>query len=341
MAFDNLRLEKGMYRESGKTFSQVLEGLDPSEAYRGTALEGTDAFQRQLKRFGIRVKGAGSDNVEKFFSTFESAVLFPEFIARVVRQGMEEGDILPSIVASVTNIDALDYRSIYSVPSEEDMELKQVAEGAAIPSTTIRSKENLIHLHKRGRMLVASYEALRFQKLDMFSVMLRQIGSYIHKMQLADAVEVMKNGDGNDNAAPAFSVGSSPISGTAGTLTYDQLVEFWAQFHPYEMNTMLVNPSTMVKLLKLEELQNPMTGLNFQGTGKFATPLGAELIQTNAMGDNSILAFDRRYALEMVQAGDVCVEYDKLIDRQLERAAITSICGFNKINAEAAKLLNI
>ena len=341
MAFDNLRLEKGMYRESGKTFSQVLEGLDPSEAYRGTALEGTDAFQRQLKRFGIRVKGAGSDNVEKFFSTFESAVLFPEFIARVVRQGMEEGDILPSIVASVTNIDALDYRSIYSVPSEEDMELKQVAEGAAIPSTTIRSKENLIHLHKRGRMLVASYEALRFQKLDMFSVMLRQIGSYIHKMQLADAVEVMKNGDGNDNAAPAFSVGSSPISGTAGTLTYDQLVEFWAQFHPYEMNTMLVNPSTMVKLLKLEELQNPMTGLNFQGTGKFATPLGAELIQTSAMADNSILAFDRRYALEMVQAGDVCVEYDKLIDRQLERAAITSICGFNKINAEAAKLLNI
>ena len=59
------------------------------------------------------------------------------------------------------------------------------------------------------------------------------------------------------------------------------------------------------------------------------------------MTDDSILAFDRRYALEMVQAGDVCVEYDKLIDRQLERAAITSICGFNKINAQAAKILNI
>ena len=25
MAFDNIRLEKGMYRESGKSFSQVLE----------------------------------------------------------------------------------------------------------------------------------------------------------------------------------------------------------------------------------------------------------------------------------------------------------------------------
>ena len=59
MAFDHIRLEKGMYRESGKTFTQVLERLDPSENYKGTAFEGTDAFQRQLKRFDIRVKGAG------------------------------------------------------------------------------------------------------------------------------------------------------------------------------------------------------------------------------------------------------------------------------------------
>ena len=94
-AYDNLKLEKGMYGETGKSFSQVLEAADPSENYRGTALEGTDAFQRQLKRFGIRVKGAGSSTVEKFFRTTDSAVLFPEYIARTVRQGMEENDILP------------------------------------------------------------------------------------------------------------------------------------------------------------------------------------------------------------------------------------------------------
>lgn len=341
MSFDNIRLEKGMYRESGKTFSQVLESLDPSEGYQGTALEGTDAFQRQLKRFGIRARGIGSDTVEKFFSTFESAVLFPEFIARVVRQGMEEDNILPSIVATVTDIDAMDYRSIYSVPTDEEKNLMEVGEGASIPATSIRSKENLISLRKRGRMLVASYEALRFQKLDMFSVMLRQIGSQIHKMQLADAVNVIANGDGNGNGCPTFSVGVSPISGSSGNLSYDQLVEFWAQFHPYEMNTMLVNTATMVQLLQMNELQNPLTDLNFQGTGKFATPLGAELLRTDAVGDDCIIALDRRYTLEMVRAGDVCVEYDKLIDRQLERAAITSICGFSKICTDAANMLEI
>ena len=77
-SFENVRLEKGMYNEAGRSFTQVLERCDPSEAYQGTALEGLDAFQRQLKRFDIKVRGAGSDVVEKFFSTAESAVLFPE-----------------------------------------------------------------------------------------------------------------------------------------------------------------------------------------------------------------------------------------------------------------------
>mgnify|MGYP007107930869 CR=1 FL=1 len=52
---------------------------------------------------------------------------------------------------------------------------------------------NLVKLRKRGRMLVASYEAIRFQKLDLFGVMLRQIGAHIQKQQLADAVYVTKH----------------------------------------------------------------------------------------------------------------------------------------------------
>ncbi|HIT35830.1 MAG TPA: phage major capsid protein [Candidatus Faecousia intestinavium] len=341
MGYDNLRLEKGMYRQEGMSFTQVLESLDPSENYRGTALEGTDAFQRQLKRFGIRAKGAGSSPVEKFFRTMDSAVLFPEYIARTVRQGMEENDILPAITATTTIIDAMDYRSIYSVPTDDDKELKDVEEGGTIPETEVKTKEHLISLSKRGRMLVASYEAIRFQKLDLFSVMLRQIGAHIQKQQLSDAVDVLINGDDNDNAAVQYTIGTTPISGTKGTLGYDQLVEFWGQFDPFTMNTLLCSTGCMTKMLKIPELQNPLTGLNFQGTGKLTTPLGAQLHRTSAVADGVIIGLDNRYALEQVRAGDVLVEYDKLIDRQLERAAITSIAGFGKICTGAACVLNV
>lgn len=341
MSYDNLKLEKGMYRQEGKSFTQVLESLDPSENYRGTALESTDAFQRQLKRFDIRVKGAGSSPVEKFFRTMDSAVLFPEYIARTVRQGMEENDILPAITATTTVIDSLDYRSIYSTASDSELELSEVEEGTTIPETEIKSKEHLISLKKRGRMLVASYEALRFQKLDLFGVMLRQIGAHIRKQQLSDAVKVLLDGDGNNNAAVRYVVGTSPISGTAGKLGYDQLVEFWGQFDPYTMNTMLCSGSTMIDLLKIPELQDPQTGLNFQGTGELSTPLGAKLLRTNAVESGMIIGLDDRFALEQVRAGDVLVEFDKLIDRQLERAAISSIAGFGKICTDAAAVLSV
>jgi len=341
MGYENLKLEKGMYRQEGMNFTQVLESLDPSENYRGTALEGTDAFQRQLKRFGIRAKGAGSSSVEKFFRTMDSAVLFPEYIARTVRQGMEENDILPSIVATTTVIDAMDYRSIYSVPTDEDKMLESVVEGAAIPETQIKTKEKLVSLSKFGRMLVASYEAIRFQKLDLFGVMLRQIGAHIQKQQLAEAVDVLIAGDQDGEAAVQYSVGTDPISGTAGTLGYDQLVEFWGKFDPYTMNTILCSNGTLTQMLKIPELQNPMTGLNFQGTGKVGTPLGAQVLRANALTDGVIIGLDNRYALELVKAGDVMVEYDKLIDRQLERAAITTITGFGRICDGAAAVLNV
>ena len=341
MGFDNLRLEKGMYRQAGKSFSQVLESLDPSENYRGTALEGTDAFQRQLKRFGILAKGPGSSPVEKFFSTMDSAVLFPEYIARTVRQGMEENDILPSIVATTTVIEGLDYRSIYSDAADEDLSMEVVAEGDEIPLTMIKTKAHLMKLTKRGRMLRASYEAIRFQKLDMFSVMLRQIGSYIQKQQLADAVNTLIDGDGNDNPAMEYTVGEAPISGTPGTLAYDQMVEFWGQFDPFTMNTILCSNGTMTKMLKIPELNNPMVGANFQNTGKMITPLGAQLHRIAAVPSDKIIGLDNRYALELVRSGDVLVEYDKLIDCQIERATITSISGFGKIYNEAAALLSV
>ena len=167
--YETVKLDKGMYSEAGRSFTKVLEQCDPSEQYKGTPLEHLDAFQRQLKRFDIRVKGSESDVVAKFFATWESAVLFPEYVARAVRQGMEENDILPQITAAETRVSGMDYRSIASTPGDEAKELKRVEEGAVIPETQVKAQENLVRLHKRGRMLVASYEAIQFQRLDLFS----------------------------------------------------------------------------------------------------------------------------------------------------------------------------
>ena len=57
--------------------------------------------------------------------------------------------------------------------------------------------------------------------------------------------------------------------------------------------------------------------------------------------EKTAVGLDKRYALELIQGSDVMVEYDKLIDRQLERAAITTISGFAKIFQEASHVLKV
>ena len=335
MNYQTIKPEKGMYASS-KGFSATLEELDPSEQYEGTPLAGLDAYQRQLKRFDIKVAGYNSDTVEKFFTTTDSAALFPEYVSRAVHQGAEQANLLGDVIATTTRIDSLDYRSITSVPDKKSKELKPVAEGAEIPQTKVCVQDHLVKLHKRGRMLVASYEALRFQRLDLFTVTLRQIGAYIARQQFADAANVLINGDGNGNPAPTQSM----IDRGAG-LSYADLVAMWNSFEPYEMNTLVASSEAMKAMLSIEEFKNPATGLNFQATGSLSSPLGAKIIKSNSVPDGALIALDKNCALEMVIADDIRVDYDKLIDRQLERAAITSIAGFAKIFTDAAKVMQM
>ncbi|MCL2014151.1 MAG: phage major capsid protein [Oscillospiraceae bacterium] len=333
MNYQNLKLEKSMYRAGGKNFTHTLEMLDPSDNYKDTPLSGLDAFERQLKRFDIKVSGAGSDMVEKFFATSNSSALFPEYVSRAIRQGMEETDVLKDIIATKTRIDSLDYRSVTSLQSQDDKTLKKVAEGAFLPQTEIKTKSNLVNLIKRGRLLTASYEAIRYQKLDLFTVTLRQIGAYISRYQFKDAVDVLIHGDGNDNEAGYV----RPINNNE--ITYLDLLNLWEIFNEYEMNTLLVSPHIMMRLLQIEEFKNPATGLNFQATGKLTTPMGANLIKSISVPNDVIVALDKKCALEMVSACDVQLEYDKLIDCQLERAAISCIAGFAKLFPEACYTL--
>ena len=195
MTFDTLKLDKGLYT-SEMGFTKSLEMIDPSENYKGTELEGLDAYERQLKRFDIKVKGSNSDTISKFFQTSDSAVLFPEYIRRSVAD-----NVVDDLVAATTVVDSLDYRSVQCEPVDPDKIADSfITEGAFIPETNIKTNDKLTKLKKSGRSLVASYEAIKSQRLDLFAVMLRQIGNYINSCQLAQAVTALSyDGSGVGN----------------------------------------------------------------------------------------------------------------------------------------------
>lgn len=189
--------------------------------------------------------------------------------------------------------------------------------------------DSLVKLYKRGRILSASYEAIKFQKLDVFTIMLRQIGQHIAHSQAKDAIETLVA------LAPAI----SPVE--AGKTSYEDIVKLWNKLHPHNMTTIIASPKAAERLLAIPEFKDAAAGLNFHATGKLITPLGAELIKSQYAPDDRIIAIDKSCALEMVQAGEVTTEHDKLIDRQLERVAITATAGFSPMTLGACAALRL
>lgn len=327
MAFDNIKLEKGLYT-TGKSFTKALEELDPSENYAGTPLEGLDAYERQLKRFDIKVSGANSDPVSKFFATTDSAALFPEYISRAVRLGVADNNKVDRIVATTTEIDSLDYRSISC--NDIDFSLSEVEEGNSIPELTISLNDKLTKLKKHGRMLVASYEAIKYQKLDLFTTMLKKIGDSIANSEFIQAMGVITEIDG---------IRIEQLQGSS--LTYKDLVEFWASFSPYQLNAVVASKKNFANIVTLPEICDSAAGSDFCSTGKVATPLGIDIIMCDGTDDENIIGFDKNYTIEKVQAGGIVTEFDKLIDRQLERTTISTISGFSTIYEDAAAALSM
>lgn len=327
MVFDSIRLEKGLYT-TGKSFTQALEELDPSENYKGSSLEGLDAYERQLKRFDIKVSGANSDPVSKFFATTDSAALFPEYVSRAVNLGVAGNNKVERIVATTTEIDSMDYRSISTDNLASDFNLSEAYEGQELPEFTIKLKDKLTTLHKHGKMLKTSYEAIKFQRLDLFTTVLKHIGTCISNSEFLQAI-----GDIIDDE----NIKTQALKGD--TLSFADLANAWAGAQPYQMTSMIVNKDILAKLIQMEELRDSYAGFDSHATGNMIAPFGAEVFVVPELSDEAVIALDKNYAIEKVQAGGILTEFDKLIDRQLERATISTITGFSTIYSDAITLI--
>lgn len=321
--YNTIKIEKGLYNLSGKTFSQALEAMDPSENYTDEALRKMDAFERQLKRFDIKVNGVNADKVDKFFQSTESAALFPEFVRRAVESGLNSGCV-NKITAAVSVSDGVDARGIVLSDGTDEYAGSAVY-GGDLPQSSITLTSSAIALKKFGRVVNAPYEAVRQQRIDVFAVALRAVGAKLAKAVEKAAVTALKS-----------SVTATAMTGAK--FDYSELAAFWGSFDKAEMNTVICSPATAAKILSFDEMNKAVLPAAGCGT---VTPFGAEIVATAAVDDKSIIGIDRNSALEMIRGGDVIVEVDKLISKQSDAAAVAVNVGFSAIDSDAVKVLTI
>ena len=320
--YTDIKLEKGLYSITGKTFTQALAELDPDSAYENTELKGLDAFERQLKRFDIKVKGANSDRVEKFFLSTQSAVLFPEYVRRAIKAGLNAASILPQVAATTTYTDSMDFRGL-TVTSDGESDV--VAQCGELPVTTVKLAASSSALTKFARKLSCSYESVRKQRLEAFGVILRNLGAAIAR-------------DVNGLCMAQITSGITPSEIAGDEITYADLAAFWSSMSEFNMTTMVCKPETMAKILGLEQMKYCVG--DYMTSGMVKTPYGVTLVKCSQLESDVAVGIDNSCAVEAVFGTDVVVDFDKLISTQCSEIACSVTVGFSKLTDGAVKVLD-
>ena len=318
--YDNIRLDKSLYNITGKSFTQALTELDPDEGYKDSELRGLDAFERQLKRFDIKVSGADSDRVEKFFVTAQSAVLFPEYVRRMIKKGLEKVSIAEVVCGAVSRTDGIDFRS-FSVTYSGTA---PVAQGGTLPTTTVKLSSTGSELKKFARLLNCSYEAVRKQRLEAFGILLRDLGAYVGRDMNSYICTQLING-----------VSASSIAGES--ISYADIAAFWSSMKDHDMDVMVCHPTVMAEILALPEMKFCVG--DFMTSGRIKTPYGVTLVKCGQAPENKVIGVDSTAAAELVLGSDVVVDQDKLITTQMSEVSCHIMAGVAKIASDAVKVL--
>lgn len=329
----DIEIDRDLYLEAegrGMTLSELLEceEYDPSPVNSPL-----DAFERQLVLAGVRLGGKSPTTVEQFYQ--KSPGLLPEFIMREIKKGQAMRPELGRLLANSTGIASNRYTPFFIDTSDASkFTLRPVGEGAEIPQLLVSEQTHAVTVADYGLALKTSYKALRYRTTSQFRVLLWYIGFKMQSDKIAMVVDCLINGDGNDNGSRVINTASS------GALTYDDIVSLWAEFAPFEMNTIVCHINSLKTILSLAEFKDPMAGYRFQKKGDLLSPLGATLVRSDEVPTDYVIGLDHRFAVEEVITQPLMIEYDKIIEQRFEEAVITESVTYARVIKDAAVILD-
>lgn len=200
-----------------------------------------------------------------------------------------------------------------------------VAQGAAMTSSTILEATTALTLNKYGRLVKASYEAVRRQRLDVFAVLLKSVGMQLGQALMQQAITTLTTTVGSTTAK----------AGSA--LAYSDLATLYGKFSTYDMNLLLVSPKNAAAILAMSEMEDVVP----VEQGQVRLPFGTILCKVPQMSDTVILGVDKNFALEMVTGSNLILETDRLIENQLEAISVSLQCGFRVLTKNAVHKMTV
>lgn len=354
-------LTPDLYRQAHSkemTLSMLLESIDPSP--EGSKL---DAFERLMQEAGIVTrnipeKNIFSSKVDAFYRTDENKLLFPEYIARTLVQAMVQYPVFQYLVAARTMIDSNVYKAAYldldDASNKKATQMRRVTEAAELPVAKLKLGESAINIYKYGRAIEASYEALRRMSIDVFNIHLQEIGIQAADNKIAEILTVIKDGDGNNNAATIYKA-KDLDSSFSTALTRTAWIKFLLKFYPRACNTVVADEEGLLQILEVLYPASTVAGLMDELLAKglnISVQLPQNIVTNVTLlyspcvekinNKHAIYGLNRESAIEeIVEVGSTISEVDKFIKNQIELLTISENSGFRKILKKSSAIMTL
>ena len=248
-------------------------------------------------------------------------------------KGIKRKPMFPELVAGDEKIGGTSYDVPFVTESEDDEELRTVAEGSVIPESEIAYGDRTVKLEKKGRGIIASYEVIRRMSVDMLRVHLERMGERLGRNLDARLANVLVNGDSSGS-------GTAPVTlntATSGAWVYDDIVKGVMQLsldHYFTPTHILADSSLNQTILGMSQFQDSHL-FDFAKSGNLPTPFGATLVPLADQPANKLTILDAGYAAQKLTEQDLLIESDKLINQQWDRTYISLVTDFAVIYDKA------
>lgn len=362
---NDMPLSRELYEKAydqGMSFSQFLEFLNPTEPGDTTGL---DAFDRQLRRFGIRSKrdsrfGLPASKGQLFFQPGvpESRILFPEFLNRTARRALiDEENSLNMLIAHWDQLQGTSvYRSIYIDEDVLDRRQSEVVQYGKFPVVAIKWSEKATTLKKYGVKLQASYEFIRQASLPVIEMLVQRIMLQERIDELGLALKVLHDGDGETKEGGGITTTNLSTLGVTNPdgiddLTYVNYLKWLHMFAPGQCSIIVGNVDTMVHVMTMDKPNvDPvflMQSLGFNELGGRPRVVNPRIAQNisyiihDDAPDDEIVGVDPRFALiGYREAGADLTETQRIIDGQWEEIVLSNTVGFSNVFRSAVRKLD-
>lgn len=290
-----------------------------------------------------------NSTIKSFFTDSSNTLLFPAIIDSRIAEKTAANPMLGYVCTAIETVEGSSIKGIKldwtSTDNAKALKKRDISEGADLPVVKVTTGDKAISLYKRGVAVQTTYEALMFCKLNMFLRTIDAIAANSANQQMGDAIDVLVNGDGNNNAATVKTAASTSF---AASDIVSFAVDFATANNGMAMDTIICNTTQAKALLNMTVSNTVDLGYRLGASFTFPqydikniTVIGDDRVPQSSSKD-IIIGINRANALtKYIATGSQINEIASNIQNQTKLGTLSEIVGFSRFIDSAAMIMKL